>query len=192
MTIVGVFIAFLSLLIACLALAFTIGSFWWLHARQGRLEGFEPHSFAACVTPMLSRFRFPLVLYNTGAKPIVIQNMRLWFPEKGPTILPWITTRSQLRPERDDVHDFLAAFSIPGRTAQQMFIEFGVPFPYPGGVPAIDYQAQIDVKVSHHQGWDHLVTFTLRATRITEPEHYITYSNLPVEIAADPTLLDGS
>lgn len=94
MTIVGIFITFLSLLIACLAFAFTIGSFWWLHARQGRLEGFEPHSFAACVTPMLSRFRFPLVLYNTGAKPIVIQNMRLWYPEKGPTILAWITGSS--------------------------------------------------------------------------------------------------
>jgi pilus assembly protein TadC len=38
MTIVGIFIAFLSLLIACLALAFTIGSFWWLNVRQGRLK----------------------------------------------------------------------------------------------------------------------------------------------------------
>jgi hypothetical protein len=192
MAVVGIFIAFLSLVIACLALTFTIGSFWWLNARQGRLMSFEPHSFAACVTPQLSRFRFPLVLYNTGAKPIIIQNMRLWFPEKGHTILPWITTRSQLRPERDDVRDFLAAFSIPGRTAQQTFIEFGVPFPFPSGVPAVDYQAQVDVKLGHHQGWSHLITFTLRATRIMDPDHYITYSNLPIEVVADPTPPDNS
>jgi len=50
---------------------------------------FEPHSFAACVTPELSRLRFPLVRYNTGAKPIVVQNIQLWFPEKGPlTLIP--------------------------------------------------------------------------------------------------------
>jgi hypothetical protein len=70
MTIVSVFIALLSFLIACLALTFTIGSFWWLNARQGRLTSFEPHSFAAVAIPMQSRVRFPLVLYNTGAKPI--------------------------------------------------------------------------------------------------------------------------
>ncbi len=193
MAIVSVFIAIMSFLIACLALVFTIGSFWWLNARQGRLKSFEPHSFAAAVTPTLSRLRFPLVLYNTGAKPIVVQNMRLWFPEKGPTFLPWTTTRSQLMPASDDEHKLQAAFSILGRTAQQMFIEFGVPFPFPGGVPALDYQAQIDVKLGHHKEWEHLITFTLRATRITDPERYIAYSNSPSEaIAADPTPPDGA
>jgi hypothetical protein len=70
MTIVSVFIALLSFLIACLALTFTIGSFWWLNARQGRLTSFEPHSFATWASqssPYETRVRFPLVLYNTGA-----------------------------------------------------------------------------------------------------------------------------
>jgi hypothetical protein len=193
MIIVSIFIAFLSLLIACLALTFTIGSFWWLNARQGRLKSFEPHSFAAAVTPALSRFRFPLVLYNTGAKPIVVQNMRLWFPQKGPTVLPWTTTRSQLMPRSDDEHRLPAAFSILGRTAQQTFIEFGVPFPYPGGVPALNYQAQIDVKLGHRNQWDHLITFTLWATRITDPNRYIAYSNSPSEaIAGDQAPPDGT
>jgi hypothetical protein len=69
MTIVSVFIALLSFLIACLALTFTIGSFWWLNARQGRLTSFEPHSFATWASqssPYETRVRFPLVLYNTG------------------------------------------------------------------------------------------------------------------------------
>src|SRR6266496_3174530 len=69
-----------SIAVASLALVFTIGSFWWLNARQGRLKSFEPQSFAACRTPDILRLRFPLVFYNTGAKPIVVQDMRLSFP----------------------------------------------------------------------------------------------------------------
>jgi hypothetical protein len=179
MTIVSVFIALMSFLIACLALTFTIGAFWWLNARQGRLMSFEPHSFAAVATPFQSKVRFPLVVYNTGAKPIVVQDLRLWFPGTRSTVLPWSTTRSQLMPDSDDRIDLPAVFSIPGRTAQHRFIEFGGPFA--GGVPASDCHAQIDVKLGHHSGWDHLITFTFRATRITDPQRYISYSNRPTE-----------
>jgi hypothetical protein len=190
MTIVSIFIAFLSLLIACLALTFTVGSFWWLNARQGRLTSFEPHSFAAAATRSQSRLRFPLVLYNTGAKPIIVQNMRLRFPGAGSTILPWAATRSQLMPVPQDRPALPAVFSILGRTAQQMFVEFGGPFA--GGVPTRDCQAQIDVKLGHRQDWDHLITFTLWGTRITNPNNFITYSNSPSEVAADPTPPDSA
>jgi hypothetical protein len=37
------------------------------------------------------------------------------------------------------------------------------------------------VKLGHHSGWDHLITFTFRATRITDPQRYISYSNRPTE-----------
>jgi hypothetical protein len=130
---VSIFIAFLSLLIACMALAFTVGSFWWLHTRQGSLKSFEPHTFAAAATPQQSRVRLPLVLYNTGAKPIVVQDMRLRFPEDQSPILPWAATRSQLMPVPGDGPALPAVFSILGRTAQQMFVEFGGSFA--GGVP---------------------------------------------------------
>src|SRR6266487_3495961 len=104
-----------SIAVASLALLFTVGSFWWLNARQGRLKSFEPHSFAACRTPDRLRLRFPLVLYNTGAKPIVVQDMQLSFPEepRWKLPLPWITTRSQLNPTSDEGYDFLAVFSLP-------------------------------------------------------------------------------
>jgi hypothetical protein len=169
--------AIVSIFIACLALAFTIGSFWWLHARRGSLVSFEPQTFAAAATPQQSRVRLPLVLFNTGATPIVVQDMRLRFPEGQSPILPWALTRSQLKPASDDGHAFPAVFSILGRSTVQMFIEFGGPSA--GGVPAADCQAQVDVKLGHRDGWDHLLTFTLRASRITDPNHYITYSNRP-------------
>src|SRR5215211_5435209 len=48
---------------AC-ALVFTVASFWWLNARQGRLKSWEPLTFSGSVTYSPSRIRFPVVLYN--------------------------------------------------------------------------------------------------------------------------------
>jgi hypothetical protein len=172
--------AIASAFIACLALAFTIGTFWWLNARQGRLISFEPHSFAA-IAKGQSKVCFPLVLYNTGAIPIVVQDMRLAFPGTPSRFLPWSTTRSQLMAASDDGTDLPAVFSIPSRTAQQKFIEFGGPFD--GGVPARDCRVQIDVKLGHRSGWEHLITFTFWATRMEHPHAYIAYHNSPGEAA---------
>jgi hypothetical protein len=175
----------LSVGIASLALLFTIGSFWWLNARQGRLKSSEPQSFAACRTPDKLRLLFPLVLYNSGATPIVVQDMQLSFPleSRWKVPLPWTTTRSKLPPP-DGGLAFPAVFSIPGRTAQQMFIEFGGAFPDVTPL-ARDYRVQIDVKVVHRKQRKHLVTFTLRAAHITHPERYITYSNSPHDLTEE-------
>jgi hypothetical protein len=48
----------------------------------------------------------------------------------------------------------------------------------PGQPPlARDYRIRIEVKVVHRKRWIQLVTFTLRAAHVTDPERYITYSN---------------
>jgi hypothetical protein len=174
-----------SVVVASLALVFTIGSFWWLNARQGKLKSFEPHSFAACVTENMLRLRFPLVFYNTGAKPIVVQDMRLRFPKEHWKLpFPWTTTRSQLKPASDDSHALPAVFSIPGRTAQQMFVEFGGPFP--NVIPVgRDYRVRIEVKVGHRKKWKHLIDFTLIAAHVTDPYRYIAYSNSPHDLTEE-------
>ncbi|SRR6266487_917776 len=175
-----------SIAVASLALVFTIGSFWWLNARQGRLKSFEPQSFAACRTPDILRLRFPLVFYNTGAKPIVVQDMRLSFPKESrwKSLLPWTTTRSQLKPASDDKHAFPAVFSLPGRTAQQMFVEFGGVFPEITPL-ARDYRVQIEVKVGHRKKWKQFITFTFRGAHITDPDRYIAYSNSPHDLTEE-------
>jgi hypothetical protein len=67
------------------------------------------------------------VLHNTGAKPVVVQDMRLSFPQQSGVIpIPWRTSRSQLKPDADDGDQLPAVFSVPGRQAQQHFIEFGI------------------------------------------------------------------
>jgi hypothetical protein len=130
--------------------------------------------------------RLPLVLYNTGARPIVVQNLRLFFPEETAAMadMPWRITRTKLRPDPDDYKDLPAAFAVPGRTAQHVFIEFGGPFP--GVVPrGRDYLVRIEAKLGHKAEWTHLLTFTLHAQHITAPTQYIAYSNSEIPLTSD-------
>jgi hypothetical protein len=143
------------------------------------LQSFEPHSFAAVITPELVRLRLPLVINNTGVNPAIIQNLRLRFLDQpGSPPLGWVATRSQIKPERNDGHAFPAIFPIAGGVAHQLFAEFGGPslgFKLEGR----DYTVQIEVKVGSSEQWLPLLTFTLRAGRIAHPDVFITYSNEP-------------
>ncbi|WP_433468964.1 hypothetical protein [Spirillospora sp. CA-128828] len=164
-----------AVIVAMCALAFTVASFWWLHARRGHLESYEPHSFAASLVGSL-RIRLPLVLYNTGAVPIVVQSIRLRVGEEPP--LTWITTRSQLRPTKEDEHRFAAPFPVSGRSAKQVFVEFGKD----GSLEAKDHEVQVEVKLGHKKDWILLLAFTLRTGQVKHSK-YITYSNDPEVIS---------
>src|SRR5205823_3680098 len=81
----------------------------------------------------------------------------------------------------DDGAKMPAGFAIPGRVAEQLFIEFGGPFP---GLTlsARDYQVRIEARLGHKKGWRKMLTFTLRAGQISFPEQYIAYSNSPFDL----------
>ncbi len=175
-----VWLASVAIVISALALLFTVGSFWWLHARRGQLISFEPHTYAAAITREPGvRIRLPLVLYNEGATPIVVQNLRLSFPgEPNSTELPWITLRHQIKPEKGESYDFRSVFAVGGRTAHQIFPEFGAAS-LGFTLEAKDYPVLIEAKLGHEKKWRQLLIFTLRAGYLTEPGHYITYENVP-------------
>lgn len=178
-------------------MVFTVASFWWLNARQGRLKSWEPQSFAAIVHGSMVRLRLPLVLHNTGAKPIVVQDLRLTFPDEPASHLPllWTSSPSRLQPGPDEEPALPAGFVVGGREAQQLFIEFEAPFS--GFIPeARDYKVRILVWVGHRKGWRSLLTFTLRTTNIIHPDQYAVYNNAPLELTkedrkkADAALLE--
>jgi hypothetical protein len=164
-----------------MALAFTIGSFWWLQARQGKLISYQPHFFAFAQNARQAIIRFPLVLYNTGPKPIVVLDLRLSFPdEPAVTPLPWRTSRSQLKPQESDNHQFPAVFSVSGRQAQQHFIEFGLNSddPLPGiDLKANEHNVQVEALLGHKRKWQTLVSFPLEGKHIDRGGAYLTYSN---------------
>ncbi|MFD3590219.1 hypothetical protein [Streptomyces sp. NPDC058683] len=89
----------------------------------------------------------------------------------------------------------IAGFVVPGREAQQLFLEFEAPFS--GFMPeARDYKVQLQARVGHRKGWRRLLTFTLRAANIIDPNRYTVYNNAPVELTkedqkrADSALLE--
>jgi hypothetical protein len=139
-----------------------VGSFWWLNARRGRLRSFEPHSFAAYYTSALALIRVPVIFYNTGAAPIVVQDLRLVFPAERSSVipLPWRTTRNQISPKKDDDPTLPAVFAVAGRTAERVFIEFGAPIPGVRLEPR-DFAARIEVELGHKARWQPLLSFVI-------------------------------
>ncbi|MFI6356532.1 hypothetical protein ACIBJF_28595 [Streptomyces sp. NPDC050743] len=68
--------------------------------------------------------------------------------------------------------------------AQQLFIEFEAPFS--GFMPeARDYKVQLQARVGHRKGWRRLLTFTLRAANIIDPDRYTVYNNAPIELTKE-------
>lgn len=145
----------------------------------------------------MARLRLPLVLHNTGAKPIVVQDFRLTFPDEPASHLPllWMSSPSRLQPGPEDEPKLPAGFAVAGREAKQLLIEFEAPFS--GFLPEPrDYKVQLQVRVGHRKGWRSLLTFTLRAANIIDPDRYTVYSNAPLELTkedrqkADAALLE--
>jgi hypothetical protein len=152
---------------------------------SGQFQSFEPHTFAAVITPQLIRLRLPLVFYNTGTEPIVVQNLRLRILDESEALpLMWVATRSQIKPESNDGHAFPVIFSIAGRATHQIIAEFGAPS-VGFALEARDYSVRIEVKITRNEQWESLVTFILRAGRIAHPDNFITYDNTPENLLTD-------
>jgi hypothetical protein len=95
-----------ALVVACLALVFTVTSFWWLQARRGSLEVGQPgaYTFATRV-----RLKLPLAIYNAGARALVVTDL-LVLVDDGDVRLPWIATTDRLY--GDEGRDFQTAFAV--------------------------------------------------------------------------------
>lgn len=169
----------MSTVIAILALVFTIGSFWWINARPGRLLGSRPAEFSMIMTPRRTRFRIPVVIYNTGARTQVVESLRLAIVGSEVAPLEWITTRDRLRPESDERTDFSSPFSIDGRRAVKLFAEFGEESPvwYPD--PGTTHLISIDARILGSKGWLTVARFPL-AIPTNDLGSYIARTNPPV------------
>lgn len=115
-----------AVVIAGCALAFTVGSFWWLHARRGRLEVPSPQSYAFAIAAGRIRLRLPLAFYNTGAISLLVKDLRIAFVDDAQQPpLRWVTTRSMLRPDPNDNFAFATPFAVAGQDTREVICEFG-------------------------------------------------------------------
>jgi hypothetical protein len=179
-------LAVVAVAVSVLALVFTVGSFWWQNWRRGRLVVAEPRSYAAAAVGDQLILRLPFVMFNTGAAPIVIQNLRLTFVEllEEPS-LPFVATGRGVDPTSDpeNRHELAAGFPVGGRHALPVVCVFkrerGA-FEF----EEREYRLRLDGWLLHQDGWRALLEFTLRVGSESLPtlnERYVPHDNMPLE-----------
>jgi|SRR5215216_512609 len=170
----------ISLGVAVSSVVFAVLSFWWLNARRGQLVCAPPHAFGMAATPQLLLLRLPLTLYNTGARSLVVRDLRCRFPEtRQVAALPWRTTRRTLRPEKGDVEDFPTPFPVRGREAIPVIPEFGGPFPG-FSLDEGSHRCLVEILENDRDSWRTLLDFHLHVAGNAElRSRYLAYRNLP-------------
>jgi hypothetical protein len=170
-----------GLLVACLALLFTVASFWWIHVRRGRLVSYEPQTYAGYILQNQFRLRLPLTIYNTGACTLTVTDLRAVFQDED-VIVPVITFRHSLKPLSGDVADFAHPFPVEGRRAVSRFVEFGRTS---GWAPATgtNYRVRIEVKTGDSAKCAPLTHLTLTTPPPAKATAYITHRRDPADDA---------
>ena len=127
-----------SYLISIAALSFTILSFYWLYFRKGKLVVSRPRTFAALGGNSKDRVvvYLPLILYNSGAAHLVVENLELSFLEDPAHPLAFVATVDKLG--TSEGRKYATPFAIAGRRACGLICEFQRPNPLafePKGYP---------------------------------------------------------
>lgn len=167
-----------GVLISVLALVFTVSAFWWLYARRGRLESYEPTAFGAALAGSRFLLRLPIVIYNTGARALVVTDLRVRFVSEAPPFcLTWIGEREHLAFTTTPA-TMPGPFPVHGRDAVSLIAEFADEIP---GVALDqrDYLIRVEALVPGRWVWQDLVTFPLRAGNIWDLPHYGVRLNTP-------------
>jgi hypothetical protein len=179
----------IAVVVSVLAFAFTALSFWWLHARQGSLEATAPRSYAFLQRPR--RLRLPLVFFNTGAKALIVRDLRLLIQDAPPEPLRWISTRATLRPGPDDGFAFSTPFSVQGRETKEVIAEFGDELEW-RPVPRSRHLVLLQAMLHHGPGlrfhpseeWTDIAAFSWWAPLPTEADEYIAHRNEPADLGS--------
>ena len=171
--------AYASIAISILALLFTTGAFWWLHARRGRIVAAQPRTYAFADKV---RLRLPLVLFNSGATALVVTDLRIGLdgdPDR--SRFDWITTRATLRPGGNDDHAFATAFAVKGREAREIIAEFGDNEGW-SPPPGSKHRMRVQAMVAPSREWEDVGTFDWWAPPAGSPTSaYIAHRNEPAD-----------
>jgi hypothetical protein len=172
-------VALASVIISVTALLFTITSFWWLQARRGRLTCFPVQTFSGYLKRDGAALRIPLSIFNSGAVPLVVTDLRLrlLLPDSEDLLMHFRTLRRSVRTDSDDVEDFAHAYSVAGRSVDTRMVEFALntsPLPLLYGHPAIGV---VEAQIGDLPRWVELGRFPIHVETMAHPGNYITYSN---------------
>jgi hypothetical protein len=162
-----------SIAVALLALLFTIGSFWWIQVRRGRLRCYTSHVYSGAFGADKLILVLPIVLHNPAPAPLAVIDLRLRIDglrgRRGsdytelPLNLRWIASHAAVYP-KNETRTYAAPFAVDGRKATERFIEFQCDNP----ATLLEdgpYAATVEVLVAPsgwftRQRWHKLVAYT--------------------------------
>lgn len=165
-------------LVALCALLFTVGSFYWLQARKGRLKLYPVMTFGGRVTEENFALRVPIIIYNSGARPRVITAIRLRWQGDGNFLFECHTFRKALQAKRDDTEDYAHPYVISGRSVVTKYAHFvGDGF----GEHLSDKPSTFDVEVilDDSMQWTVLGLVQIHTEIMYSTTYDIVYSNNP-------------
>ncbi|WP_156945228.1 hypothetical protein [Arthrobacter sp. I3] len=168
-----------SVFIACLALLFTVGSFYWLQARKGRLKLYPVVTFSGYMDAARMVLRLPVIIFNSGARPRVVTALRLAALDDAGArlVLECQSFRKTISPEAGDREDSAHAYAIAGRQVVTKHAQFNVE-----RLPLFDTRApvifDVEALLDHSIEWSRLGRVVVHTEIIWTPE-FIGYSNNP-------------
>lgn len=147
--------------ISILALLFTVFSFWWMNWRRGAIRLPRAlRSYSGCAKSGKLLLDIPIVMFNSGALPIVVENLRLRLrgSESNEERLFFNATMSKLA--SDEGRAFARPFAVPGGDVTEFVAEFQsrkTSFEFREG----EYWVAVDARVGHRDGWVGLEDYRL-------------------------------
>lgn len=114
-----------AILISIFALIFTLFSFWWMHWRKGKIKiGSNLRTYAACASNNKLMLEIPLIFFNTGPIPLVVENLRLYFPEIKESNKYLFFNATVEKIGTDKGRAFATPFCVPGGGIVSLICEF--------------------------------------------------------------------
>ncbi|MFH0846936.1 MAG: hypothetical protein V1894_02615 [Chloroflexota bacterium] len=112
----------LQLGVTTFAILFGVVSLWWFHWRKGRIRVSAPRSFMVAKTADKLVLELPMTFYNTGALPIVINNLLLEVrQEAARALLRFEFTRNELG---DETLRWASQIAVDGGKAVSSVFDF--------------------------------------------------------------------
>ncbi len=146
-----------AIVISVLALAFTVASFWWLHARPGKLFATAPQQYGSQIHDGTLLIRVPTVLFNTGVQPIIVQTFRLRFIDVNRSHLQWVHICDDLMSPN---LQFRKAFVVKGRDARELILQFQQ-HNFENFEPETPVRMELDVMFANQRRWKRLLYFNI-------------------------------
>jgi|SRR3990172_6181038 len=154
-----------AFLISSLALFFTIFSFWWMNWRRGKLEISNIRTYVAASKDGKIIIELPIILFNSGARPILVENLRLnlYGHDNDRYCLDFIATVNKLG--TDENRAFATPFAVHGGKAIELICEFQCKSQKFGFYEG-SFELELEGLLGHKVGWRRLRKFILNISEL--------------------------